>query len=93
MSKDVIRPTHGTDVNRANLPASDSNDDPSVAPDAEVITGPPRWVQVFAIVVLVLVLLFAMLHLIGGGPGRHMPGGTDGHRAPSTSTVRGGHQP
>ena len=39
----------------------------------------PRWVKVFGIIVIVLVLLFAILHLTGnslGGPGSHrLPGG------------------
>lgn len=36
----------------------------------------PRWVKVFAIILIVLVLLFGILHLTGnslGGPGSHMP--------------------
>ncbi len=37
----------------------------------------PRWVMVFGIIGIVVVLLFVVLHLAGGphGPGRHMPGG------------------
>jgi hypothetical protein len=34
----------------------------------------PRWVKVFGIITIVLVLLFGILHLTGnslGGPGRH----------------------
>ena len=31
----------------------------------------PRWVQVFGIIAIVVVLLFVILHLTGGGPGRH----------------------
>jgi len=37
-------------------------------------TGAPRWVKVFGIIVIVLVALFVILQLIGGGshgPGRH----------------------
>jgi hypothetical protein len=33
----------------------------------------PRWVKVFGIVVIVLVLLFVILHLMGGGFGGHTP--------------------
>lgn len=34
----------------------------------------PRWVKVFGLIALVLVLLFAAVHLTtGGGPGNHMP--------------------
>jgi hypothetical protein len=32
----------------------------------------PRWVYVFGIVVIVLILLFIILHFAGGGFGRHM---------------------
>ena len=39
----------------------------------------PRWVKILGIVALVLVLLFGILHLTGGGanhgPGQHMPSG------------------
>jgi len=37
-------------------------------------TGTPRWVKLFGIVALTLVLLFGILHLTGnslGGPGSH----------------------
>ena len=39
----------------------------------------PRWVKVFGIVALVLVLAFAILHLMGGGFRGHGPAahGTD----------------
>ena len=36
-------------------------------------TGTPRWVKVFGIIVLVLVLLFVILMLTGHSPGRHIP--------------------
>ena len=38
--------------------------DPS-APDADL--GTPRWVKVFGLVAVILVLLFAALHLAGRG--------------------------
>ena len=40
--------------------------------------GTPRWVKVFGIVAIVLVLLFGGLMLLSGsnhGPGRHTPSG------------------
>lgn len=42
--------------------------------------GTPRWVKVFGIIVLVLVLLLVARVLIGGGhgPGRHAPTGDAG---------------
>jgi hypothetical protein len=33
----------------------------------------PRWVKIFGIIALVLVLLFIVLHLTGRGLGGHMP--------------------
>ena len=53
--------------------------------------GAPRWVKVFAIVVIVLVLLFGGLRLfgVGGGhgPGRHAPSGDAGGQAPPLGVV------
>jgi hypothetical protein len=47
--------------------------------------GTPRWVKVFAIIVIVLVLLLGGLKLfgVGGehGPGRHAPPGDAGGQA------------
>lgn len=36
-------------------------------------TSTPRWVYVFGIIGIVLVLLFVILHLTGGGLGVHTP--------------------
>ena len=48
--------------------------DPPSYPDSDGDdTGAPSWVKVFGIVALVLILLFVILHLAGGGLGRHMP--------------------
>jgi hypothetical protein len=32
----------------------------------------PRWVKVFGFVTIVAIVAFVILHLAGGGPGRHM---------------------
>lgn len=43
-------------------------------------TGTPRWVKVFGIITLIVILLFIILQLIGGvehGPGQHIPSGGD----------------
>jgi len=42
-----------------------------VGPDFGSTTGTPRWVKVFGIIVLVLVLLRVVLHLTSGGLGGH----------------------
>ena len=42
-----------------------------VGPDCGSTTSTPRWVKVFGIIVLVL--LFVILHLTGGGLGGHTP--------------------
>jgi len=48
-----------------------------VKPDRESPPSAPRWVKVSAIIVIILILLFAVLQLagIGGshGPDRHIP--------------------
>jgi hypothetical protein len=60
----------------ANMPPHpDSNGDPGRAtgpvPGSESPPGTPRWVYMFGIVALLLVLLFVVLHLTGGAPGGH----------------------
>jgi hypothetical protein len=42
--------------------------------------GTPRWVKVFGIVVIVLVVLVAIMLLAGHGPGRHGSSGDAGSR-------------
>ena len=38
-----------------------------------VVDAPtPRWVKVFGVLALLVLVLFVVLHLAGGGPGRHM---------------------
>ncbi len=56
--------------------------------------GAPRWVKVFGIVFIVLVLLFVARMFIGGGkhgPGRHATSGDAG--TPPASVVTGEHAP
>ena len=40
-------------------------------PDPGSPPSTPRWVKVFGIIVIVLVLAFVILHLAGGGFGTH----------------------
>ena len=44
-----------------------------VGPGRESSNRRPRWVNVFGIIVIVLVLIFVIKHLIGGGLGGHTP--------------------
>ena len=50
-----------------------ARDDTGMAPERELPPSTPRWVKVFGITAVVLVLLFAGLHLTGNAP-THMPG-------------------
>ncbi len=65
----------------ADLPPDlDSHgDDTDYKPDRGSTTSTPRWVKVFGIIALVLVLLVGIMLLtgVGGehGPGRHMQSG------------------
>jgi hypothetical protein len=71
--------------------------DTGVEPDRGSTTGVPRWVKVFGIIALVLVVLFAVLLLTGRGgnhgPGRHSSGGVGGHTTPASITAHGEQQP
>lgn len=56
-----------------SLDSGTGDDSGGAGPDRGSTTGMPRWVKVFLIVGLVVVLLFAILLLTGSGhgPGRH----------------------
>ena len=65
------------DTHLADMPTyPDTGDDPGVTPGRGSTTSTPRWVYAFGIIVIVLVLLFGILHLTGGGLG------PNDHRAP-----------
>ncbi len=49
----------------------DANSDTDVGTDRELTAGTPRWVKVFGIIAIILVLLFVLLHLTGRGLGGH----------------------
>jgi hypothetical protein len=63
-------------------------------PETEVDrpVGAPRWVKVTGIVVAVLVVLFLVLHLIGGGGGQHGPGRHSLGHAPASTVTNPGDQ-
>jgi hypothetical protein len=53
------------DTHMADLP--NPNDDNDVGPDRGVTPSTPSWVYVFGIIALVVIVLFVILHLTGGG--------------------------
>jgi hypothetical protein len=57
-------------------PPGARSDDSGSRPGRQSTTGAPRWVKVFGIIVIVLVVLFAILQLTGWveahGPGRRL---------------------
>jgi hypothetical protein len=60
----------------------------SVTPGPAEATSPtPRWVKVFAIIGVVLVLLIIVMLLTGHGPGRHMHSALGGHTTPVSLAV------
>ncbi|MBA3421214.1 MAG: hypothetical protein H0U12_04870 [Thermoleophilaceae bacterium] len=72
------------------------DDDTGVGPGRGSPPRTPRWVKVFGIIAILLVLLFVVSLLAGGshGPGRHTPSGDAGrHTPPSGVTDNGVQQP
>jgi len=68
----------------------DTSDDTGVGSHHESTTGTPRWVKVFGIIGIALVLLVVIMLLTGGGPGGHGPGRhtrSDGAPAGQTRTT------
>ncbi|MEP7356942.1 MAG: hypothetical protein ABI847_06850 [Anaerolineales bacterium] len=45
----------------------------ALRPDREAPPGIPRWVKVFGILIIGLILLFVSVHLLGGGFRGHAP--------------------
>ncbi len=68
--------------------------EPPPSPDHDVDSNrTPRWVKVFGIIAVIVVLLFVIMLLTGGvgrhGPGRHTGSGPGHQTAPSGMTDRG----
>ena len=63
------------DMHIADLPSyPDKGNDISVGPDHASTYRTPRWVKVFGIIlIVVLVLVFLVQHLVFEGMGGHMP--------------------
>lgn len=70
-------------------PYPDSGNDTGVGSDHETTVGTPRWVKVFGVIALAVVLLFVILLVTGRGghgPSRHtLSGGVGGHAPPAGS--------
>ena len=49
--------------------------------------GTPRWVKVFGIIAIVVVLLVVVMLLTGHGPGRHTPSGDAGGQVAAFSVM------
>ncbi len=75
--------------------STDSIDDKGVGSGPESTTGAPRWVKVFGIIAVVLVLIVVVALLTGGshGPGRHLGGGQTSPSSVTDSAGVKGHQP
>ena len=86
MKKSVLR---GATEEGTHMAAPSSNSSTRVRPDRGSTTGTPRWVKVFGIIFIVLVLLFVILELTGHGFGGHMQMSTPIHM----STLEHGVQP
>jgi hypothetical protein len=65
--------------------SSDTDDDTEQRLTGSLSTGTPRWVKAFGVIALIVVALFVVLLVFGGGhgPGRHSDD-AGGQRTPSS---------
>ena len=79
--------SHRTRDNMADSPDPDFNGD-----TGDDTGGTPRWVKVFGIIALVVLLIFIIMLLTRGshGPGRHMRG--EGRQTPPVALIESGQQ-
>lgn len=69
----------------SEAPYRGSSDDSGAGPGRGSPPGTPRWVKVFGIITLVLILLFVLMLLFGRGhhgPSRHFESGDAGGDTP-----------
>jgi hypothetical protein len=74
--------------NDATRPPSGLDNDNNIGLDRGVPPSTPRWVYVFGIIALVVIVLFVILHLTGGGFRGH-----GGHTPPSSVVEQSVQQP
>jgi hypothetical protein len=67
-------------------PSGVSPEDERARPGGGAVASAPRWVKVFAIVTLVLFVVFVVLHLTGHQLGGHMPSGPHQRHAPGVGS-------
>ena len=64
-------------------PHPDANDDRGIGPDRDLALSTPRWVKVFGLIALTVLVLVVILLVTGGGghgPARHTASGfPEGH--------------
>jgi hypothetical protein len=70
------------------------NSDAGDRPDLESNTGTPRWVKVFGTIAIIVLLLFVIMLVAGGGrhgPGRHrlFRSSAEGSPTPSAGAIQG----
>jgi hypothetical protein len=75
------------------LPDSDTSDDTGAGPSRES-SDTPRWVKVFGLIAVVLLVLLLVIALLTGGhgPGRHAFSGHAGGDTPQSSVAKRGMQ-
>jgi len=76
-----------------SAPYPNIGDETGEGPVRGSTTGTPRWVKVFGLIALTLVLLVGVLLLTGGGshgPGRHTSSGDAGGQTPPSSVTESG---
>ena len=83
--------THMADSRRYPDSKGDTSDDTRVRPPADRPPSTPRWVKVFGIIAIILLLIFVVIQLtgVGGGhgPGRHAVSGDVGDQAPPSNVT------
>jgi hypothetical protein len=70
----TVEDTHMADPRQFRDSGSNPGEADGAGPDHEPPAGTPRWVKMFAIIALVIIVLFLILMVTRGPGGRHGPG-------------------